>query len=367
MSLLAPLAALWWLVAVGFLLATALLARSKVRSGDAVPAGTVLPPLSMLMPLKDDSPALDPATRSIFAQDYPTFDLVVSATDEGTAAVDHVLSFARKQTRRPFAALRTRPADPGVNPKIVNLLQPYAAARYDLIVLKDANTILPPRHLQALVAHLDPRAGLVCSAPIMRGPETFSAWIECAIVNGHGARHLLAAARLGIGVGIGAVMLLRRPALDRAGGLAAIAHRLADDHAIARELARLGLRGRMTSATVDQIVGERALDQVVRRQVRWSACRRTEEPLLFIAEPFVGGLAAMIAAGLAAPLIGLASILAVLATALIWITVEIALARSLGWPTGLALAPAILCREALSPLIWLGALTTPGAPWRVKP
>ncbi|MFY8154475.1 MAG: hypothetical protein ACOVOI_20550, partial [Hyphomicrobiales bacterium] len=106
----------------------------------------------------------------------------------------------------------------------------------------------------------------------------------------------------------------------------------------------------------------RALVQVIRRQVRWSACRRTEEPLLFIAEPLVGGLAAMIAAGLAAPLIGLASILAVLATALIWITVEIALARSLGWPTGLALAPAILCREALSPLIWLGALTTPGAP-----
>jgi ceramide glucosyltransferase len=366
MSLVTAVAALWWLIVMGVLAGTAVLALSKARQGDGGSAPEKWPPLSMLLPLKDDSPALEPATRSIFAQDYPTFDLVIGATDEASAAVDHVLSFARKQTRRPFAVMRTRPAPPGVNPKIANLLQPYASARYDLLVLKDANTILPPRHLQTLVEHLDERSGLVCSAPIMRGPESFAAWIECAIVNGHGARHLLAASRLGIGVGIGAVMLVRRPALDRCGGLAAIADRLADDHAITRQLARIGLRTRMTGATVDQIVGVRTLPDVIQRQVRWSACRRTEEPLLFTVEPLIGGLAATIAAGLAAAGLGLMPVPAMLATLLAFVGVEVALSRAMRWPVGARLVPAILCREILVPVIWFKALSTPGAAWRVQ-
>lgn len=361
MTELSIIALIWWLVCVGLLLGSTLLVVTLRQPSRLAQSDDVLPPLSILVPLKNDTPSLGIATRSIFHQDYPDFDIIFSSVDEISPAIDHALSEARAQRRRRWAFVRTQPAAEGANPKVANLLQPYATARFDQIVIKDANTILPAHHLHHMVRELEDDVGLVSSAVILRGPETFPAWIECALVNTLGARLLLAGARLGVGVGIGAIMLIRRPAFDQAGGLIGISKRLADDHAIARQLRTIGMKTVLTPTTVDQIVGSRHLRDVFHRHVRWAACRRSEEPFVFVMELLTSGLSAAIAAALAAPLLGLNPIVAVLGTTLLWIGAEIGLAFAAGWPVRLLLAAAIPCRELVSLVIWLRAAIGPAA------
>jgi hypothetical protein len=52
---------------------------------------------------------------------------------------------------------------------------------------------------------------------------------------------------------------------------------------------------------------------------------------------------------------------------LLWILVECGLAGIKGWPLGPMTAPAIVVREALSPLLWLAALLTREIAWGNHP
>lgn len=249
--------------------------------------------------------------------------------------------------------IRTRPR-PGWNPKFANLVEPIATAANDLILVKDAGTILPPEAIRAMVAALGPGVGLVSAVPIARRPEGLLAHVEAALINTYGARMLLALAALGGGAGIGAAMLFRRGDLDAAGGLQAISTAIADDNALARLLAEQGLRS-VLAGTVDQNLGRRSLSAIWRRHLRWAICRRLEAPLAFAAELFTGMLAAYGAAvgmvgGLHIPpwplLVGVIAL---------WPITECCLAARKGWPLSWHTPFAIVLREFAMPLLWLHA------------
>jgi len=352
------IAALWWGLCLALLLGSAGLAllqpglaRRRARAPDREP-------VSMLIPVRGQAPGFSEASLSALRQDHAALEILFSAagTDAaGAAAVRAVLAEAPPGKTLRF--IRTAPAA-GLNPKIGNLLEPYAAASHDVVVIKDATTLLAPGQVGAMLRSLTPGTGLVCAAPIARGPLGFTAHVEAALINTYGARLLLAASVIGVGVGIGAAMLLRRSDLDRAGGLAAVAPAVADDHAISKTLAGLGLRTVFTAETVDQGLGRRATASVWGRHLRWALCRRTTEPLAFWLEPMTGLAAACLAAWLA-----FASSALLAATLLAWVVVEIGLALAKGWPAGPLSLPAILLREALLPVLWLAALGTRTIAW----
>ena len=352
------IAALWWILCLAILLGSAGLALLQpvfARRRAGPPAAL---PVSMLIPVKGAPAGLAEATASVFGQDHPALEVIFSATRDDEAAASAVRALlAAAPPGRTLRFLRTAPAA-GINPKIGNLLESYAAASHDLIIIKDATTILAPGQVDAMLRSLTPGTGLVCAAPIGRGPARMVAHVEAALLNTYGARLLLAASALGIGVGIGAIMLFRRGDLDRAGGLAAIAPAVADDHAISKAMAGLGLRTAFTASAVDQPLGHRDLQPVWQRHLRWALCRRTAEPLAFWLEPFTGLAAACLAVWLA-----FAGPVLLALTLLAWLTVETALALAKGWPVGPLLLPAILLREALLPVLWIAALLTRRIVW----
>jgi ceramide glucosyltransferase len=357
-------AAAWWAVALAVLFGStvAALLQPRRRRCPAPPDG---PPVSVLVPLKSAGPGLEAATRSAFAQGSSVREVLFSAQEERSAAIDHVVEVAVAAGRAgTWRLVRTARALPGANPKVANLVEPIAVAGNDVLLIKDAETILPPRHACEMAASLSPRVGLVVSAPIGVGPASFAGVVECAAINTYGARLLLAASALGIGVGIGAAMMVRRTDLYRADALRKMSASIADDHALAKALRRMGLGTAMTAATVAQIVGRRRGADVWRRHHRWSLCRRREEPLAFALEPLAGAACAALMAAVAAPALGFHPFLAALATLLAWPVVECGLAAAKGWPLSFSTVPAILLRETFLPALWLAALASGRGRWR---
>jgi ceramide glucosyltransferase len=359
---LAWIAAGWWLLAIGFLcLSTAaalvqpFVQKRRARRED-------LPPVSLVVPVKALDPGFERAQESLLSQAYPQAELIVSAAEEDSPALAAMRDTVSRYSGLPVRILRSS-GDFAASPKLNNLVAPFREARHELIFMKDSNTILAPGDLEAAVRQLTSDVGLVVAIPVATAAQNFSARIEESIMNGAHARVLMTASLLRREVGVGKFMLFRRSDLDGAGGIAALASTVGEDNAMGKALARLGLRTVFSHRVVLQELGQRRLADVYDRQMRWAVIRRDEERLAFVGEPLSFVLPAVLAAAVAAPLVGAAPLLAAAATIVGWFAAEAFLALAKGWRLSLAAPAAFLCREILLPCVWLSAWLTNKVVW----
>ncbi len=353
--------AAWWLAAIAILLGStlaALLARSRSPAQRAAD----LPPLSVIVPVKQTSPEFESALISLLSQAYPKFEILVSATDDPSPAVEQARAIAARYPAIP-ARFITRDPHAAQNPKINNLALPLAAAEHDLVVIKDANIRLPASRLAEMASAYAGETGLVVSVPVGTAPENFAASFECAAMNGYVARFLLAASALGMGFGIGATMLFSRRDFERAGGIAKIAGAIGEDHAISKMLAAIGKKTRI-AGTVEQVIGARSWADVWRRQLRWAVCRRHEAPAIFTAELCVSPLMAALAGAIGASTLGLGAGCVFLGTIALWLAAGAAVALAKGWPYSWRHAPfADLLWIICFPLLWVQTCFTREIAW----
>jgi ceramide glucosyltransferase len=360
-TLLVYFAATWWCLAAIGLLAPAAGAilqpwfqKRRARRRD-------VPPISAVLPIKLVNPGFEAAQASILVQSYPEYEVLFSAAEAKSPAIDAVeaLKFAHPQV-----ASRTVQShvDFAASPKLNTLATALAAARHDLILTKDSNIVLASDMMATMVENLTADVGLVCCVPVAERAEGFAGHIEAYLINGH-ARLLLAASLLGLGFGVGKVMLFRRSDLARVGGVEAVAYTIAEDTAISRGLAAIGLKTVFAHRAAQQIIGRRSLREIYERQLRWGVIRRAHEPLAFISEPFSFALPAALAGAVAAPLVDLHPAIAFVATLGTWFGVEIGVARVKGWEISRFAPAAFLGREILALTAWLRAWTTVRVVW----
>ncbi len=365
-SLVIALCAAWWLLSLFFHLGSTVAAcfQPTVRRKSATKHDQ--PAVSVIVPVKEMAPELEAAFISIFSQSYPQFEVLISAAEERSPALD----LARKVAAR-FPKLKARfiSNDPRValNPKINNLASPLAAADHDLILIKDSNIQLDPDQLSGFVSYFTKNVGLVVAAPIGVQPETFPAHIECAIMNGYVARFLLAASAIGWGFGIGAIMLFDRRDFNKAGGIAALAETIAEDHALSKALGRIGLKTVIAASIVRQVVGRRKFTDVWARQLRWLVCRRIEEPMAYYAEPFIGAFFTTGAGAIGATFFGLHAWLLAATTILLWVAAEISFIAIKGLGLSWQSPFAIICSELMLPILWLHARISHKISWGGQP
>ena len=290
MTALAFAAMLVWSLAMLVLVGSATCALLHPRLARRQASHRARPPVSIVIPLKADGAGLGLATASAATLAYPACDITLCAADAASPA----LAVARSALGACLVPWRVAISRDGEgNPKVANIAAALGSARAEFVLVKDAGTILPPDVLDAMVAALGAPVGLVVAVPLARDIDGLAAEVEAAFLNGYGARMVLAASALGLGVGIGAAMLFRRGDLARADGLRAMAESVADDHALAKAMARIGLATRCASVPVWQAVGRRDMADVWTRHRRWAICRRIEEPLAFHAEPWLGAAMAV--------------------------------------------------------------------------
>ncbi|HZB52447.1 MAG TPA: glycosyltransferase [Reyranella sp.] len=245
-------------------------------------------------------------------------------------------------------------SDDTFNPKLNNVRKGLEAASRPVVALCDAGIDLTLPELTAAAAHLSEKVGLVLALKTGDRPENFAAEMECSYINGHQARFLMAADRLGMPVASGGVTILTKDVLERIGGHQGFLNYLADDYSVVRMVRdHLGQTTWLARVMPRLLVGGRRWRDVWRRQVRWGSTRLKLSPevrALVLLEPAIGWLASGMALIVALLAAGAAPIWLALAVALhtvAWFAAEAWFLAGHGLPFGLRAWAAALAREAL--------------------
>jgi ceramide glucosyltransferase len=353
--------AVWWSVATAFFCATLGLGLAQPFVQRRRATRKDRPPISAIIPIKLIDPGFATAQASMFAQDYPTYEVLIGAAEQESAALDAARCIAASHPEVSCRFLRSA-GTAAVSPKLNNLATPLASASHDLVFTKDSNITLDPGTMAAFVQNFTQGVGLVVSVPVAVRASNLAGRIEATLINGH-ARLLLTASVLGLGFGVGKAMLFRRSDLAKAGGIAAISDTLAEDTAISTVLARHGLKTVFSHRTVAQETGARTFRAVYQRQLRWSIVRRKHERVTFPLEPLASPLPAALAGALAAPLVSYPVWLAFSLTLLLWFCAETGFALCKGWEVSWWSPLTFLGREILALVAWLRAFTTHDVVW----
>jgi ceramide glucosyltransferase len=264
----------------------------------AVRRAAAWPPVSILKPLCGEDPDLYENLASFCRQDYPVWQIVFGVQD----AADPAIAVVKRLIAEFPAADLTLVVESrrrGGNLKVANLQNMLPAARHDLIVIADSDMRAAPDYLAAVTAPLlEPETGLVTC--LYRGVPAAGRWSRLAALHiNHGfLPQALVADRLGASGGcFGATLALRRDTLASIGGFAAVADRLADDHALGEAVRRLGRKVVLSPHIVDNIVAEPSFAALFRHELRWARTIRAVAPAgffgLVLTQPMVLALAAL--------------------------------------------------------------------------
>lgn len=259
-------------------------------------------------------------------------------------------------------------SDTTFNPKMNNVRKGFESASREVVALCDAGIVLDLDQLCSAAAGLSDEVGLVLALKAGEGPLNFAAEIERAYINGHQARFLFAADRLGLAVASGGITLLTNTTLQRIGNWRGFNRWIADDYSVVRSVRELGMTTRLGATMPRLPLGRRRWETVWRRQVRWARTRlRLPVWPLVLWEPVIG-LAATAAAGamaLATAGVGAAAIItAVVGHTIAWVAVEKWFMAGRGLSFGAGAACAALVREALVPVLIVSAFASRSIYWR---
>ena len=279
----------WWAGAMLVQWASAALAR---RRRPALSPRHAAADFSIVAPLAGAHDASEAYVGSLAALSRAGAEVLICVTSERDDAVERV------RTLWPDAPILIG-SDYTFNPKLNNVRKGLEAASRPVVALCDAGIVLSAGELGAAAAQLSDQVGLVLALKAGERPENFAAEMERAYINGHQARFLLAADRLGMAVASGGVTILTRDVLERIGGHQGFLNHIADDYSVVRTVRdRVGLTTLLANVMPRLPLGRRRWADVWRRQVRWGSTRLNltrEVKTLVLFEPAIGGLVAGLA------------------------------------------------------------------------
>ena len=253
-------------------------------------------------------------------------------------------------------------SDTTFNPKMNNVRKGLEAASRPVVALCDAGILLDAETLCRAAAPLSDKVGLVLALKAGEAPENFAAELERAYIDGHQARFLFAADRLGLAVASGGVTLLSHDTLQRIGNWRGFNRWIADDYSVTRSVRELGLATRLGDIMPRLPLGRRDWPLVWQRQVRWARTRlRLPVWPLVLWEPVIGWAlsGAVAAAALAAAELDADTIvLGLVLHTSVWLAGEKWFMAGRGLAFGWRAAAAALVREALAPALMVQALSS---------
>jgi len=244
----------------------------------APPVGTG-PGITVFKPLKDLEPQSRECLASFLTQDYRPYQVLFGVRD----ADNPVVSLAGELCAAYpgcEAEIVICPENLGLNPKISTLRQLLPRARYDLLVIADADVQVGPDYLaQVAAAFREPGVGLVSCPYRAGGSRTLGAAFEALTIAADFIPSVAVAAAVeGIRFALGATMALTRQALEASGGLAPLADFLADDYQLGFRVAQTGLQVKVLPYVVETHNPEMSLIAYLAHQLRWARTYRVCRP-----------------------------------------------------------------------------------------
>ncbi len=337
--------------------------RCRRRSGPPMPPPTDAPSVTIVQPLCGVETFSRETLRSIFALDYPSYEIIFCLASGDDAVAPLVLGAIAANPDRP-ARLLIGDDRISANPKLNNVVKGWKAARYEWVIIADSNVLMPIDYVQRLLARWRSDSGIVCAPPIGSQPESFAAEIECAFLNTYQARWQYAGESCGYGFAQGKTMLWRREILEAGGSIEALAAEIAEDAAATKVIRAQGFNAHLVDRPFQQPLGRRRLRDVWSRQLRWARLRRATFPFFFAPEILTTSLLTLIAAAVAAPVFGINPVTGVALAALFCYGAEALLAFVAGWPLSWRSPAAWLTRDVVLPFLWAGGWSGRNVTWR---
>jgi len=236
------------------------------------PAGDFAPSLTLLKSLKGCDDATEACLRSWFVQEYGGPVQIVFGV---AAADDPVCAVVQKLMGEfPDRDARLIVCGPlmGANLKVSKLAQLEPLAKYETLVISDADVRVPPDFLAQVVAPLKaPEAGLVNCFYRLANPTSLAMRWEAVAVNADFWSQVLQSQGLKpLDFALGAVMVTRRQLLREIGGLESLADCLADDFQLGNRIARRGHKVVLSPVVVECWDKPMGWGGVWKHQLRWA-------------------------------------------------------------------------------------------------
>lgn len=275
------------LVGAAYAVLAALLAGRVMQAcavkGRGPVAGSSLPAVSILKPLHGAEPGLAGHLETVLIQDYGgPVQVVFGVQDPDDPALTVARTLKAKYPGRDVVIVADQ-ARRGANGKVSNLINMAPAARHPILVISDSDIAAGPGWLAGVVAALAaPGVGVVtCYYTGMPAPGRGWLWPRLAAMGT--SYDFLPGALVGVGLGLakpcfGSTIALRRETLDRIGGFAAFADRLADDYEIGRAVRGLGLTLAIPPLSVSHAAAETSFGALLHHELRWARTVRTVNP-----------------------------------------------------------------------------------------
>ena len=272
------------------------------------------PPVTMLKPVKGmDAESLDNFS-SFCRQNYPCYQLVFAAACPDDPAIP-VIERLRELFPDVDMELVVNGRLHGPNYKVGNLINAFPRAKHDLIIVCDSDIRVGPDYLRQVCAPFaDPAVGLVTSLYRSPGVKGTATALEAMGFTCEMIPNVMVALRLeGLTFALGASMAVRREALAKIGGFAALVDYLADDYQLGHQVYRSGFRIELSDYFVESVMHRESLRMIFSRQLRWARTMRSSRPGGYFAsgvtQPFPAACLALVVSGFSPAGVGAALLL----------------------------------------------------------
>ncbi len=248
------------------------------------------PSLTVLKPLCGLDHGAYQNLASFCRQDYPAYQILFGVRDHDDPSVAVVRQLIRDFPQRDIR-LVVNDRMIGASPKVSNLANMEAEAKYPLLLISDGDIRVEEDYLRRVVQPLrDPTVGAVTCMHRSLGKGA-AATIEALRISTDFCAGLLVARKLeGVKFALGSTTLVTRAALERIGGFSAFADYLADDFMLGHLVGRAGYSVVLSDYVVEHALTTRSLLDLVRREIRWNRGMRVSRPWGYLGLLFTQGV-----------------------------------------------------------------------------
>jgi ceramide glucosyltransferase len=267
---------LFMLAAIGIVLvgAQSYYVRRFLRRAPLAPRQP-LPGISVLKPLCGIDQGLEENLLSFAQLDFPEYEVLLGVKSGDDAAVPLARSMVSRFPHR-FRLVFQR-GEPGLNPKVNQLITLEKAARFDIVVVSDASVRVDNGFLPEIAAHLEnPDVALVTHPVVGSGERDLGAFCDNERITTHVSAGPIATKELaGQDIVLGKSMAFRKADLKALGGFESMKDYLAEDFILGRRVGQV-LRKRVVIARNIPltITVNRTARAYVERFGRWAILQR---------------------------------------------------------------------------------------------
>jgi ceramide glucosyltransferase len=274
----------------------------RVYFGRKKPPCDFLPPVTILKPVKGMDAESFANFASFCTQDYPCFQMifaVASAADPAIPVIERLMAEFPEADLELVVDERIY----GANYKVCNLINAFPKAKHDVIIVCDSDIRVRTNYLREVCAPFaDSGVGLVTSLYRTTGVMGAASAIEAMGFTAEMVPNVMVAQKLeGLSFALGASMAVRREALGKIGGFAALVDYLADDYQLGNKVHRAGYRLELSDCYVESILHRESLGNILSRQLRWARTMRVSRTGGYLAsgitQPFPAAILAIVVSG----------------------------------------------------------------------